>query len=103
MKPWYELSTIGRIAVVALIPVMWAAWVWLFTTFETAQSAEQKWTAHNQAIACKTVYELKAQIRTKEAQIQFDKTLTQEDKEFIQSQIDNVHDEIARIDPEGKC
>ena len=100
---WAQLSTVSRLIVVAVVPVMWAAWVWLFTTFETAESSEQKWTFHNQAIACKTVYELKAQIRAKEAQVQFDKTLTRDDRAFIQNQIQNVHDEIARIDPDGKC
>jgi len=98
-----ELTTAGRILVISVIPVIWAAWVWLFATFETAETSEQKWAFHNQAIACKTVYELKAQIRTKEAQIQFDKSLTLEDKAFIQNQIVTVNDEIARIDPDGKC
>ena len=103
MKPWDELSSIARLGVVAIIPLMWAAWVWLFTTFETVQSSELKWVSHNQAIACKTVYELKTQIRAKEAQIQFDKTLPQDDKQFIQNQIDKVNEEITRIDPEAKC
>jgi hypothetical protein len=98
-----ELSTVAKIVTVALIPTLWAGWVWLHTTFETAQASEQKWQAHNQALACRTVAELRAQIRALQAQAQFDKSLSPADQSFIQKQIEGIQNEIRRIDPKGVC
>ena len=97
-----EISVAARVLVVSLIPVIWGAWVWLFSTFETAESAEQKWREHNQAIACRTVYELKAEIRGKEERLVHDKTLP-ETRAWLREQIKQLREDIQRIDPDGRC
>ena len=103
MNKWNELSVIARIVVISIVPVLWGVWAWMFATFETAESAELKWKNHNQAIACRTVYELKNKNESRQAQLQFDRTLSAEDKEFIKKQIDETKKDIQRIDPNGEC
>jgi len=88
---------------VATVPVLAAAVIWMFATFETASGSEMKWTQHNQAIACKTVYDLEAKIEEYVARLHFDVGLSQQDKDWINVQIKKLQTKIARIDPQGVC
>lgn len=72
-------------------------------TYQTDAEAAEKWAQHDQAIACRTVTQLKAEIRAKEAQIQFDKTLSPADKKWLQEQIQQIKTDIRRYDPKGQC
>ena len=69
--------------------------------FETVAASEQKWASHNRALACKTVADLRAEIRALETKIEF--TNDQQKREFLQRQIAQIRSEIARIEPEGGC
>jgi hypothetical protein len=89
--------TSGAVATIA------SAVVWMFATFETAAQSEQKWSSHNQAISCRTVYDMQKQIRGLTEQMKFDTSLTAEQREWIKQQIDNIQAEIRRIDPNGVC
>jgi hypothetical protein len=80
-----------------------AAVVWMFATFETAAQAQQTWAQHNQAISCRTVYDLQKDIRGLTEQLKFDTSLTNERREWIKQQIANIQAEIRRIDPSGAC
>jgi hypothetical protein len=80
-----------------------AAVVWLFATFETTAQSQQKWVQHNQAINCRTVYELQKDVRGLTEQLKFDISLTAERREWIKQQIENLQAEIRRIDPNGIC
>ena len=88
---------------VATVPILAAIVMWMFSTFETAVGSEQKWTYHNQAIACRTVYELEEKIENYIARLRFDKTLTDDDKEWMGVQISKLQARIRRIDPDGTC
>lgn len=69
--------------------------------FETVVASEQKWAEHNRALACKTVADLRAEIRSLETRIEF--TNDQQKRDFLLRQIQQIRDEIARIDPKGEC
>lgn len=86
-----------------VVPVLAAAVVWMFSTFETAQGADEKWAQHNQAIACRTVYELQAQIRSYLKELQLNPGLTDAQRQWIDREIENLREEIRRIDPNGAC
>jgi len=72
-------------------------------TYHTDAEAAQLWEQHQQAEACRTVAQLKTEIRAKETQIQFDKTLTEEDRQWLREQIKAIQDDIVRFDPNGVC
>jgi len=76
---------------------------WMFATFETATAAEQKWSAHNQAIQCRTVYEIEAEIERYAYELRFGNQLTAADRDWINLQIERLREKIRRIDPQGKC
>lgn len=76
---------------------------WMFTTFETASAAEAKWAQHNQAIACSRVYEWQAEIRRYLEQLRRDPTLTDEDREWIKQEIEELRSNVQRLDPNGNC
>ena len=88
---------------VATVPILAAIVMWMFSTFETASGSEQKWSQHNQAITCRTVYELEEKIEQYVAQLRFDQSLNGSDKEWISAQIKNLQVKISRIDPQGMC
>lgn len=69
--------------------------------FETVTAAEQKWAAHNQALICKTVSDLRQEIRALEIEAKHADTADMRD--FLLAQIQQIRDEIARIDPDGVC
>lgn len=92
----YKIASAG-ITVAALVVG------WMFATFETAAGAEQKWSAHNQAIQCRTVYEIEAEIEKYAYQLRFGADLTQADKDWIKLQIERLREKVRRIDPQGKC
>lgn len=73
------------------------------TTFQTDAEAGEWRAGHLQAETCRTVQELKAEIREKEAQIRFDRALTDEDREWLREQIAAIREDIRRYDPDGKC
>ena len=89
--------------VVALVAAGFAAFVPFLDRFETVQASEQKWAQHNLAIACRTVYELEKEVRSYLDRLRFDKSLTAEDREWIDREIKALKEEIARIDPNGQC
>lgn len=72
-------------------------------TFQTDAEAAEKWAQHDQAIACRTITQLKAEIRAKEAQMQFDKSLSDDDKKWLRKQIEQIKADIRRYDPKGQC
>ena len=87
----------------AVVPVLAAAVVWMFSTFETAGASEQKWNEHNKAIACRTVYELQKEIRGYLKQLQLDDSLRDRERQWIDQEIRALQAEIARLDPKGVC
>ena len=86
-----------------LVGAFAAALLWLYTNFETVSASDQRWDAHNQAIACKTVADLRAQAREIETRLQFDTSLTTEGRTFLQNQLRQIQAEIDRIDPNRMC
>ena len=99
---WSDIPTSARMTAVT-IPVIAATVLWMFSTFESAVSAEQKWVQHNQAIACRTVYELQQQIRAYLGRLKFDVTLTTDDRAWIGAEIEALEKNIQRLDPGGRC
>lgn len=87
----------------AIVPVLAGVVAWMFTTFETTSASDQKWEMHNQAIACRTVYEWKAEIRAKTEQLRHDKSLSEADRKWLEQEIKNLQEDIKRIDPKGVC
>lgn len=69
--------------------------------FETVAASEQKWQAHNQALACNTVADLRAEIRALEVKIELTDDLKKQ--EVFLRQIEQIRKEIARIDANGVC
>jgi hypothetical protein len=88
---------------VIVVPALFAAVGWMYLTFETANAAQQKWVQHNQAIACKAVYDLQAQIRVYIERLKLDRSLTQTDRDWIDAEIKRLHNQIKHIDPNGVC
>lgn len=86
-----------------LITVAASAVVWLFTTFETSAQSVQRWEQHNQAITCRTVYQLQRDIRALTERLKFDASLTEDQRVWIQQQIANLWSEVRRLDPNGTC
>lgn len=86
-----------------VVPVLAAMVTWLFVTFETASGAEQKWVQHNQAISCRTVYAMQAEIRRYLERLKRDVELTEADQNWINQEIEALQKDIQRIDPEGVC
>jgi hypothetical protein len=99
---WADIPVAAKWASGAVATIA-SAVIWLFATFETAAQSQQKWVQHNQAINCRTVYELQKDIRALTEQVKFDKTMTDERREWIKLQIANLQAEIRRIDPNGIC
>ena len=87
----------------ASVTVVASAVIWMFATFETASGSEAKWNQHNQAIACRTVYELQKEIRSYLKQLQLDNSLTAGERQWIEQEIKALQAEIARLDPRGNC
>lgn len=77
--------------------------MWMFSVFETADASDLKWTNHNAAIACRTVYELEQEITKYLERLRFDKELTEADREWINEQIKQLRKKVDRIDPNGDC
>ena len=92
----HKIST-GAVTSLALVVI------WLFATFETADGAEMKWSQHNQAIACRTVYEYETQIAQHRERVRFDKSISAADKTWIKEEIERLNKLVARIDPGGSC
>lgn len=80
-----------------------AAVLWLFTVFETTAASDQKWQYHNQAIQCRTVYELEQQVQMYLERLRFDQSLTDSDRAWIRQQIEQLQQKIQRLDPNGVC
>lgn len=99
---WADIPVAAKMTA-GIVPVLAAVVGWLFVTFETSSASEQKWAAHNQAIACRTVYEIEAEIQRSLEQLRFDPSLTEADREWIKEKIRNLQDKIKRIDPNGVC
>jgi len=90
-------------AVFAIVASIAAAFLWLFSTFETADASEAKWTQHERAIACRTVYDLEKDIEKYLERLRFDTALTDDDRKWIRERIDVLNKKIERLDPEGDC
>lgn len=101
MITWSDIPTAGKMTASA-VGVLAAAVTWMFVTFETASGSDQKWAEHNQAITCRTVYEMKAQIRDYMGQLRSGR-LSQQDIDWIKAEIDNLQEDIKRLDPNGVC
>lgn len=99
---WDDIPAFAKMTA-ATVPILAATVMWLFTTFETASGSQQKWAQHNQAIACRTVYELEERIRAYIERLRFDTSLSSEDRAWIDREIDNLQEKIKRIDPNGTC
>lgn len=103
---WSDIPMAYKIAsgaVGTVLTVIGAATGWMFATFETADAAEQKWAQHNQAIACSRVYEWQAEIRRYLEQLRRDVTLTAADREWISQEIEELRENVRRLDPDGRC
>lgn len=85
------------------VGVLFIAVVWLFATFQTSVGSELKWAQHNQAIACRTVYEYEIQIMSFRQTLKLDKHLSTADREWINDEIIRLNTLIGRIDPNGEC
>lgn len=99
---WADIPTAAKMTV-AGVTVCMAVVTFLFTTFETAAGAESWRTQHQQAITCRTVADLRAQIRGLMERLQFDMSLTPSQREWLKQEIHNIQNEIARLDPYGRC
>lgn len=99
---WDDIPTAAKMTATA-VPVLAAAVIWMFATFETATGADQKWQQHEQAITCRTVYEMKAEIRAYLKELQSNPNLTPEDRDWIRTEIAALQADIQRLDPNGKC
>ena len=77
--------------------------MWMFSVFETVDASELKWTNHNMAIACRTVYELEKEMAKYTERLRFDKGLSPADREWINERITQIQKKIDRIDPSGDC
>ena len=102
MIRWADIPTAAKMTA-TVIPILGGAVVWMFSTFETAGASEQKWQAHNQAITCRTVYELQSQIRAYLERLRFDGALSPNDRLWIEQEIVNLQADIKRLDPNGIC
>lgn len=99
---WDDIPVAGKMTVSAVVTLA-AAVTWMFATFETASGSEEKWEQHNQAIACRTVYELKAEIRVYLRDMKNNPNLTQQNIDAIKEEITALQEDIKRIDPNGAC
>lgn len=99
---WGDIPTAAKMTA-AVVPVLAAAVTWLFVTFETSASSQQKWVQHNQAIACRTVYDLEEKVRQYLERLRFDKSLTDADRRWIDEEIEQLQAKITRLDPTGAC
>jgi len=102
MVKWADIPVAHKLATAAVTSLA-AVVIWLFSTFETSQGAEVKWSQHNQAIACRTVYEYEKQISRYRERIQFDKSMSADDKIWINAEIARLGGLVERIDPNGAC
>jgi len=87
----------------AAVGTLAAAVSWLFVTFETSAGSEQKWQQHNQAITCRTVYELQAEIRGYLKKLELASNLSPQDIAWIEAEIEALQENIKRLDPDGIC
>lgn len=99
---WSDVPTSIKLTV-STVGVLFTAVVWMFTTFETAAGSEAKWNQHNQAIQCRTVFQLKTEIRRYREQLRLDKSLSDEDRAWINDEIVLLQKDIDRLDPKGQC
>jgi len=88
-------------ALTSIVVVLAGTLGWMIVTFETTAAAEQKWASHNQAIACKTVYDLKRERRERIAELS--QVIATAKIEAIKQAIKGIDEDIKRIDPNGKC
>ena len=89
--------------ITAVVAAIVGTFLWMNSNFETVAASEQKWDQHNQAITCRTVYELEERIRSYLDQMHLDPNMTLKDKAWIEAQIRYLNDKIKRIDPNGRC
>lgn len=80
-----------------------AAFMGYLSTFHTDAEAADLWQQHEQAITCRSVTELRMQIRSLTERLQFDRSLTPEQRDWLRQEIANIQAEIARLDPGGRC
>jgi hypothetical protein len=99
---WDDIPMSIKLTVPAVTAVVGAIG-WMFVTFETVAASEQKWQYHNQAITCRTVYELEHQVQTYMERLRFDQSLTSNDRTWIKEQIAQLQQKINRLDPKGVC
>jgi len=93
--PMFVKATTGITVAVA------AGLMWMLSTFETTTASELKWTQHNQALQCRTVYNLQKELRdTMEKRRHATSTA---DQAYYDQQIQYLQAEIKRIDPDGVC
>lgn len=97
---WEQIPTVVKATTVITAAVAGAI-MWLLSTFETTTASELKWVQHNQAIACNKVYDLKKEMR-EYLEKRKDAT-TDADREFYETQIAVIQEEISRLDPNGQC
>lgn len=99
---WADLPEAGKLTVWA-VGVIVASLTWMFAMFETTAASDQRWAQHNQAITCRTVYELKSQVREYLKRLELDRSLTPQQTEWIKKEIDALNEDIKRLDPNGQC
>lgn len=98
---WADIPAAGKMTTAAIAAIV-GAMTWIFATFETTAASDQKWQQHNQAITCRTVYELKSQVRDYLKQLQL-AHLTPQQIDWIKKEIDALNADIRRLDPNGVC
>lgn len=105
MKFWEGLTLWQQrlTAAAGLLVMASALLVWLPTPFHTDAEAAQLWQQHEQAITCRTVAELRVEVRALTERLRFDPGLTAEQREWLRQEIANIQAEIQRLDPNGRC
>lgn len=88
------------VTVLAAAVLATSAWI---GTLHTDAEASELWEQHQRAEVCRTVAQLKAELRELETRLQFDVNLTAKQHEWLKQQAKDIREEIRRYDPHGTC
>jgi hypothetical protein len=97
-KAWKAVT--GAAVGLAAMLVGFSAWT---AALHTDAEASELWQQHAQAEACRTVLQLRVEVRELETRLKFDATLTPDQRAWLQRQMEAILRDIARYDPHGVC
>lgn len=98
---WADVGA-GQKVVAAFFVMTAAAFAWMFTTFETVGSAEQKWNSHSQQLVCRTVAQTRVRIAKIESYVKHANPPASE-KAQAKDEIVALQKEIDKLDPKRVC